>query len=322
MRAWTAILGMALAASWGACGPASAQTPADCAPPQHQAELAIEPVQGLPRVTLEVAGAPVRLILDTGAERTLLTPEAAKRLGLTAQAAYPRSVQGLTGGTGANDARLRHLTAGGYALPDAGILITGVALPSDTARPTDGLLGADILADFDVDLDLPHRRVTLYTKRACPASPLPWRFAYGTIAAHRSLHDHLFFPVSLDGHSLAAVIDTGSQTTVLDTQAAMTAGLSAAMLDRDAASTIRGATAVAAASHRHRFRRLEVGGEAFANPTVTVTRFSLEDADLILGIDFLASRRVWFSYGAHQLFVAPSSGAVRSEDSAAAKPLN
>jgi predicted aspartyl protease len=305
MRAWIGTLGTALLASWAACGPASAQDPADCTP-RRQAELAVELVQTLPRVTLSVAGGPIRFILDTGAERTLVTPEAAKRLGLTAQEAYPRAVQGLTGGIGANDARLQHLTAGGHALPDAGVLVSAVALPSDPDRPTDGLLGADILADFDVDLDLPHRRVTLYTKRSCQASPLPWSFSYDTIAAHRSLHDHLFFPVSLDGHQLAAVIDTGSQTTVLDTQAAMTAGLSAALLDHDTASTIRGATAVAAASHRHRFRRLEVGGEAFANATVTITRFSLEDADLILGIDFLASRRVWFSYGTHQLFIAPS----------------
>jgi predicted aspartyl protease len=307
MRAWIATLTAALLAAGGACGAASAQDAADCTP-QRQAELAIEPVQTLPRVTLSVAGVPIRLILDTGAERTLLTPEAAKRLGLTTQAAYPRTIRGLAGGAGANDARLQHLTAGGHALPDAGVLVTGIVLPSDPDRPTDGLLGADILADFDVEIDMPHHRLTLYTKRSCPESPLPWKLPYETIAAHRSLHDHLFFPVSLDGHSLAAVIDTGAQTTVLDTQAALATGLSAGMLDRDTASTVRGATADAAPSHRHRFRRLEVGGEAFLNPVVTVTRFSLEDADLILGVDFLASRRVWFSYGTHQLFVAPSNG--------------
>jgi predicted aspartyl protease len=304
MRAWTRIPAIALLALWGARGPASAQEPADCTP-RRLAELAVEPVQSLPLITLAVAGAPIRFILDTGAERTLVTPEAAKRLGLTAQAAYPRAVQGITGGTGANDARLQHLTAGGHALPDAGVLVTAVALPSG-GQPTDGLLGADVLADFDLDLDLPHHRITLYTKRACPASPLPWGFAYDTIAAHRSLHDHLFFPIMLDGHPLAAVIDTGSQTTVLDTQAAMTAGLSAAMLGRDTTTTIRGATATAAAAYRHRFRQLQIGAGTWANPTITITRFSLEDADLIFGIDFLASRRVWFSYGTHQLFIAPS----------------
>ena len=307
MRAWIAA-GPALLMALAAPGALAAPTPEGCTP-QRLAEVAIELVETLPRVTLSVGGQPIRLVLDTGAERTLVTPEAAKRLRLTAQAAYPRTVQGLTGGAGANDASLRHLSAGGHALPDAGVLVTGISLPSGPGGPTDGLLGADILADFDVEIDLPHHRLTLYTPRTCPAAPLPWPAPYETIAAHRSLHDHLFFPVTLDGHPWAAVIDTGSQTSVLDAQAA---GLSAAMLGRDPASTVRGATAAVMESHRHQFRRLEVGREAMANPTLTVTRFSLEDADLILGVDFLASRRVWFSYATRQVFVArDADGRVR-----------
>jgi len=35
-----------------------------------------------------------------------------------------------------------------------------------------------------------------------------------------------------------------------------------------------------------------------------VTDVMLSDADLVLGIDFLKSRRLWLSYGSQQLFLS------------------
>jgi hypothetical protein len=34
-----------------------------------------------------------------------------------------------------------------------------------------------------------------------------------------------------------------------------------------------------------------------------VTEINLNDADFLLGVDFLGSQRVWISYGSHQLFL-------------------
>jgi hypothetical protein len=48
---------------------------------------------------------------------------------------------------------------------------------------------------------------------------------------------------------------------------------------------------------------LEVDGEVIRNAEINVTEISLNEADLVLGIDFLGSRRVWISYGSQQLFL-------------------
>jgi hypothetical protein len=49
---------------------------------------------------------------------------------------------------------------------------------------------------------------------------------------------------------------------------------------------------------------LEVGGAIVRDPEVIVADMRLSDADLGLGIDFLRSRRIWFSYGWQQIFLS------------------
>jgi hypothetical protein len=39
------------------------------------------------------------------------------------------------------------------------------------------------------------------------------------------------------------------------------------------------------------------------DPEIIVTDLKLSDADLVLGVDFLSSRRLWLSYGSHRIFL-------------------
>jgi hypothetical protein len=66
---------------------------------------------------------------------------------------------------------------------------------------------------------------------------------------------------------------------------------------------VRGADGKQMSAHAHRFFRFEVDGEVIRNAEIDVTEISLNEADLVLGIDFLGSRRVWISYGSQQLFL-------------------
>jgi hypothetical protein len=67
--------------------------------------------------------------------------------------------------------------------------------------------------------------------------------------------------------------------------------------------TTRDAAAQPLSSRVHRFSRLEIGAEVIHNPELVVTDIDLNDADLVLGVDFLGSRRVWLSYGSQQIFM-------------------
>jgi predicted aspartyl protease len=292
-------LALALVASAAGSARAAAQ---DCRP-GRPVELAVTAMGNVPTVTLRINGSPANFLFDTGAERTILTAPAAKRLGVVPHYEYARRMRSIGGAVAGGDAVLRTVDLGGRALPDVRVLVGSVSLPMIGGEPLDGLLGADFLADFEVDLDLARRRVLLYQPPACTIAAPAWSESYTTIKANRSLHDRLFFPVSLDGNRLAALIDTGAQLTALDAASAAALGLSGGALARDPVATLRGAAAELVKSRAHRFTRLEFAGEVLRDPVIVIAQLGLQDADLVLGADFLRSRRVWLSYGSHQIFV-------------------
>ena len=262
--------------------------------------------RGLAFVTAAINGRPVVLVLDTGAEQTVLTAAVAKRLNITPRYEYARPMRGIGAVIATGDAKVESFAIGGYALPYPRVLVGDVVLPDFEGIAPDGLLGADLLADFDLDLDLPHRRLTLYQRLVCSSLRPPWTGPYTEIETTRSLHRHPFFPVLLDGHPLTGFIDSGSQRTVLATQSAAQAGVTMAALSQDPVQLTRGVGAETLRSYAHRFQQMVVGAETIRNFILLVADIALPraEADLVLGIDFLQSRRIWLSYGSRRLFVA------------------
>jgi Aspartyl protease len=128
-----------------------------------------------PMVTLSANGHSVTLILDTGAERTVLTPEVAKLIGAQPPAVeFQRRVRGIGGDLASHEVELRSFAAGEVAIPWRRVLVAPVNMANVFPTPLDGLLGADILSDFDVDLDLPRHQVTFYQKQTCPTAAPNW----------------------------------------------------------------------------------------------------------------------------------------------------
>jgi predicted aspartyl protease len=277
---------------------------ADDCRPKRQTELAVAFLRNIPVVNVMVNGTPATFLLDTGAERTIMAAAAALRLGVESHYEYPRRMRSLGSAVVSGDARLRSLgLGGGIALADFRVLVGSLSLPGPAGKPLDGLLGADFFSSFEVDLDLAHNRLTLYERLSCAIAAPPWSQPYTTMPVNRSLHDHLFFPVGLDGHKLAAFIDTGAEVSTIDAAAAMALGVTGAALNHDPVANLRGAGSEVINSRVHRFARMEIGGETLRDRIIAVTNLRLQDADLVLGIDFLRLRRVWFSYGSHQIFL-------------------
>jgi predicted aspartyl protease len=269
-------------------------------------EITVATLQNAPIVILLANGKPVTLLLDTGAASTILTPAAAQRIGAQPpRIKFERPVGGFGGGTlRTNEVELRSFSAGGVVIPWRRVLVASVNTPSIFLGPLDGVLGADVLSSFDVDLDLPHHRILFYKRQSCPSAAPAWTEPYATIAAGRSRSDHLFFPVRLDGRRIDALFDSGAQLSVLSASAARAFGVTDAALAHDRSITMRGVAGEQASSHIHRFSQLEIGGEVVRAPEFVVTNVKLGDADLVLGINFLMSRRIWLSYGSQQIFLS------------------
>jgi predicted aspartyl protease len=146
--------------------------------------------------------------------------------------------------------------------------------------------------------------MTFYRKQTCETSAPNWAGPYTSVSTGLSRGERLFFPIQLDGHRLTAVIDTGSQATVLATASARALGLTEGLLSRDRSMTTQGVTGQPLSSRIHRFARLEVGALVIRDPKVVVTDVKLNEADIVLGVDFLSSRRLWLSYGSRRIFLS------------------
>jgi predicted aspartyl protease len=256
-------------------------------------------------VTLSANGKAVTLILDTGAERTVLTPDVAERVGAQRPSIeFQRHLRGIAGDLASHEVELRSFAAGGVPIPWRRVLVAPVKMAKVFPTPLDGLLGADALSDFDIDLDLPRHQMTFYQKQTCSTAAPNWAGPYTSVSTSVSRGERLFFPVQLDGHRLTAVIDTGAQVTVLATASARALGLTEGVLSRDRSVTMQGVAGEPLSSRAHRFASLEVGALVIRNPELVVTDLKLNEADIVLGIDFLSSRRLWLSYGSRRIFLS------------------
>jgi predicted aspartyl protease len=272
--------------------------------------VALENVNGLVLVTALADGATLRLVLDTGAERTVLTSSAAERIGGKApQVQFQRQLKGVAAAVRGQDIEFKSFTIGGVDIPWRRAMVAKTTLPP-ILREADGFLGSDVLGKFDIDLDLPRHRMWLYERGACVPD---WADARSKIEIGRSaINGHMFFPVQLDSRKISATIDTGAERTTLSRAAAHAMGLTDAILSRDPSGITRGFGGGQLSSHIHRFASLTVGNVRLSDPDIVVTDLQLRGIDLILGMDFLRSRRLWLSYAGFRVFLSdrPSTGTV------------
>ncbi len=136
-------------------------------PPPAPPELAaVQPSKGSARIAF-VPGSPVlvnatvngagsvALILDTGADRTMISPSALARLGVSTEGAYRGVLKGVTGSGYASAIWIASLEIGGAS---AGPLL--VIAHDAGLKNADGLLGRDFLVNFNVTIDPRERIVT------------------------------------------------------------------------------------------------------------------------------------------------------------------
>jgi predicted aspartyl protease len=144
----------------------------------------------------------------------------------------------------------------------------------------------------------------LYKVRHCAGNFLPWTTPYDAVQLHVTWEDTLLLPVSVDGKRFTALLDSGSTGTVLDSAAAEQAGVSANDLAQAATAQGTGAAGVGFQEFAHDFQTLNVGPDTLRDVRLAVLDRTLRGSDMLLGLDYLATRHVWISYRTGQLFIA------------------
>ena len=249
------------------------------------------------------------MMVDTGAQRAFLSPSAADRLRLPFDPSRTLRPSGIAGPGDARNPRVaRSIVFGGTTWPDYPLQTTAVGRPEQAGEPDApmGLIGADILSAYDVELDFPARTATLYAVSGCSGQFVPWTGHYDLFVTGSAGAVLFVIPVKLDGHWLKALVDTGANTTSMTLAAAHAAGATDEALKADPLNTYFGAQGVAVAGRRHAFRTFSTGG-AYRRVQISVLDTSFGAFDMLLGMDFLRTRRMWLSYRTGQLFIQQAS---------------
>ena len=271
------------------------------------AAMPLDTTQNLLFVTAGIGGQPVRLLVDTGAERTVLTEAAVVRLGLSHDVHHMTRSFGI-GGSSANwDADIPGIVLGGTRFPLQHVAVGNFTIDHVSGPRTDGLLGADILLAFDMDIDSAAHRLTLYRVRRCPDAVPPWHEPAIRINGLEARRDRLLVPITLDGVAGMAILDTGAQATTIGMAMAQRLGISEATLAADPTIMAHGAAPRPVAVRVHRFRELMVGDARIEDPTLAVVPNGSAVGDALLGGDFLRDRRVWLSFATRRLFVSTAA---------------
>ena len=277
---------------------------------RQRAEVPVTLIGGQVLAAGRIDGKSVTFLIDTGAEKTLLSETSVKRLGLARDEWVSSHMQGIGGYEQHPNAKLDTLELGGMALRrrgteiDSTISVAPLPFISGANRAIDGLLGADYLSSFDVAFDLRHGRITLYDVTGCAGNFLPWANPYVAISTDNPVPGRLLLPIRVNGQKMSAQIDSGSTRTVMALRSALRTGLTQAVLDRDPRQKVRGVGAAELTAYEHLFNEFQVGPSDLRKLPVLIMPLPVQGGDVLLGIDWLGAQPVWISWTTNQVFVA------------------
>lgn len=271
-------------------------------------------INGRILVDLAVNLRPATFQLDTGAGRSIVTPEAVRRLGL----ARDRWVGSTIGGIGGIDRRsvadTTSLTLAGVALHhhdaarDSMLPVATLGAPEAGGRVIDGLLGRDFLSAFDVALDVGAHTMALWRVQGCTARFLPqtgvWSGAYDAIPAAAAYGDALVLMVRANGTLMRALLDTGASETLIAAPGMVRLGL----VPGASALSARGVGSRSRPVGPLRLSSLQVGDQtALDVPVLGSNLHVFPIVDMVLGADWFARHHVWLSYASRQVFVSAAN---------------
>ena len=284
-----------------------------------QMEIPVRMVDQRPIATLSVNGTEVPLLVDSGAFFSVLSASTATQLKLPLRN-LPMGfrLEGYTGRIEARLTRVEKLGLLGAELSNVEFIVGGNELGAGIM----GVLGRNILSMADTEYDLAHGAVRLsFPKGDCDKTNFAhWAGAAPVIvlplerAQHRA-DTAIRLEVGINGTPTLALLDTGAPQTALKLTAARRAGIEERDLTPD--GRVGGAGQGRVKSWTGPVALFELGGEKISNNRLQIDDTNNYDADdMLLGLDYFLSHRLYVSRLQRQIYITWNGGAVFTPGSA------
>jgi predicted aspartyl protease len=265
--------------------------------PEDAVALPLRPQPGLLSIDVSLNNLSATLVVDIGSDRSVLEATTVERLHLPIE----RKARSLTvfGGIRTNEfVQVDAMQVGGLRQPQE------FAVPPETFESSaDGMLGADFLGNYMLDFDFTASTLRLYSPETCSRLP-------GSVVAVPMLKDlgrHVRVPVTLAGKTIAAVLDTGAERSILPLEVAEEVfGLKMANLKKRSVAANGG---FAQDTYTYAFGSLGIGG----SPVIEGVEVEIwpqggrsrSRRPMLVGLDILQRFELGISYKDEMVYLIP-----------------
>ena len=284
---------------------------------EQVADLPVSWIDGNPIISISIAGAPARMLLDTGSQVSLLTDRAFEQMDLTGSVnaggsqILTGSYRNFLGSTEqVDDATMQAVKIGHATVRDQVLILLRKIGGGSGPQQVDGVLGFDALENFDIALDLGHGRIQLYALERCDTPQYPWKGLYAPVPL--SHYDGVMpkLQVGVDGQALNMILDTGAARGELPARELAQAGIKAEAVAASS-SVFTDAVGHELRIQHEQFATFDVGGEEFQNAWIDVNQTvqTATDTPFIgtLGEDYLTTHKVFISNSTEQVLLGVSN---------------
>jgi hypothetical protein len=283
----------------------------ECAAPRLENTVQMEPIgdQGEVAVPVILNGTEKKFLFDTGGGSMNYVSDAVTfRLGLFKTDNFV--ALDLAGNKSYKVAGVRKLKFGAVSGED----VLFQVVPN---LGFDGILSAGTMTGDDLDMDFGAMRLNFFSAEHCPGGVIYWPHQALAVVPVTLAQGHFELAVTLDGHPLTAVIDTGSPWTILDlTWAKKNLGFSS-----EAAAPPSSDIPKDDPDKKIYFRKystLSFPGIAINNPLVIIRPVQFGDGndadttsrrapDLIIGMEVLRHLHLYYAAAERKLYITPAA---------------
>jgi len=269
-----------------------------------------------------INGQKIGILVDTGADISLVHRSAAARLGLTRYQTGGRFF-GIGGETHAESVHIDEFRLAEGVRKNWEVLVAGEGNFSDDVAV---LLGDDYFQQVDLEFDLAHNAVRIYNTKDCEGVSLAYWATEPAGEAPIEAGSRIRLTVAINGKPVRAQLDSGAGYSILSQADAARLGVTPESPGVLAGGCVRGLGEKRADSWFGQFESFAIGNERIRNPrirfadmwrhvTYTETGSRLPNRfaghpDMLLGADFLRAHRVLVARSQRKMYFTYAGGTV------------
>jgi len=278
------------------------------------AELPITMSGSKPQFTAKINGEDAQFVADSGAFYSMMTGASAAQYKLALRSApFGLYVTGMGGSVTPSIANVKVFTIAGVAIKNVEFLVGGSEVGESGSV---GLLGQNFfrIADDEYDLangvirlmhpdDCRHTNLAYWTKATEPYSVMD-------IAQTTALQPHTEGTAYVNGTKIRVMFDTGASSSVLSLKIAERAGIKPDGPGVVDAGYWHGIGRATVKTYIAPFASFKIGDEEVRNTRLRIGEIGLQNVDMLIGVDFFLSHRIYVARSQGKLFFTYNGGPV------------